>query len=114
MNEMSLTIFQWLPDYYVLATVLLACVLVIGKLVCQPARRIAVSWSVAIGLLGLGLLCAVPGWSWVHMTSSPPAPYAGTTQFQPPINTLEQNSQLLPPELPPETGSTDRPTLTDT
>ena len=62
---------RWLFDYFLLATVLLAVVLVLGKFLAQPARRMAVHWSTAAGLLLLALLCAVPGWSVVNLLSAP-------------------------------------------
>ena len=65
---------RWLFDYFLLATALLAVVLVVGKLLAQPARRMAVHWSTAAGLVLLALLCAVPGWSVVSLLSAPTEP----------------------------------------
>ena len=61
---------RWLWDYQLLATLLLIAVLVVGKLIAQPARRMAVDWSAAMGLLILAVLCAMPGWSIVHLLAS--------------------------------------------
>ncbi len=59
MNAMLLDASQWLLDYYLLATVLLTSVLFMGRIVGQPARRIAIAWSAAAALL-LGSACCAP------------------------------------------------------
>ncbi len=64
----------WLSDFYLLSTILLTTVLVANQFIGQPARRIAISWSAAFGLLVLAVLCAAPNWSTVHMNR--PAPLA--------------------------------------
>ena len=40
----------------------------------QPARRIAVHWATAGGLLLLAVLYTLPSWSVVHMVQLPPGP----------------------------------------
>ncbi|NOY29640.1 MAG: M56 family metallopeptidase [Planctomycetes bacterium] len=74
MNIFLLGSSRWLWDYFLLATVLLAVVLIGGRLLTQPARRMAVHWSTASGLLLLALLCAMPGWSVVNLLSAPDRP----------------------------------------
>ena len=76
MNALSNEFAAWLSDFYALSTVLLTAVLLIGKVVAQPARRIAISWSAAFGLLVLSVLCAVPEWSTVHVNRPAPLPVA--------------------------------------
>ena len=94
---------RWLWDYFLLATVLLAVVLVLGKFLAQPARRMAVHWSTAAGLLLLALLCAVPGWSVVNLLSaaSEPPPVFRDAPFEVPLDDdlkqLLQDPNILPP-----------------
>ena len=72
MNDFITSVSNWLWDYYLLATALLAAVLLASRMLTQPARRLAIHWAIAVGLLLLALLCAIPGWSLLHMTSPPP------------------------------------------
>ena len=72
MNDFLSSVSNWLWDYYLLATALLAAVLLGTRTLTQPARRVAIQWATAVGLLLLALLCAIPGWSLLHMTSPPP------------------------------------------
>ena len=74
MNDLLLEASRWLWDYYLLATVLLTITLMVGRLIRQPVRRMALNWSSAGGLFLLAILCGVPGWSVVHMLSAPPVP----------------------------------------
>lgn len=67
--------FAWFADYYLLATIMLAVVLASSHIVRQPARRIAIAWSTAGGLLLMAVLVALPGWSVVHLFgAAPPRP----------------------------------------
>lgn len=63
---------NWFVDYYLLSTCLLAIILVAGACMRQPARRLAMAWATAGGLLVLGGLLAIPGWSVVHIMGAPP------------------------------------------
>jgi beta-lactamase regulating signal transducer with metallopeptidase domain len=60
----------WLADYYLLATVLLALALAGAAILKQPAQRLAVAKSTLVALLLLAILCAVPGWSVVHLLAA--------------------------------------------
>jgi beta-lactamase regulating signal transducer with metallopeptidase domain len=66
----------WLADYYLLATVLLALALTGIALLKQPAQRLMVTKSTLVALVLLAILCAVPGWSVVHLLAAdrPPTP----------------------------------------
>ena len=59
----------WLADFHVMATALLACALVAMALMKQPARRMAVAKASLAALAALAFLCALPGWSAVHLAS---------------------------------------------
>ncbi len=58
MNVLS----SWLIDYYLQASVVLLATSVGVCLLRQPARRLALFWATAIGLLALAVLVALPGW----------------------------------------------------
>ncbi|HEX2477433.1 MAG TPA: M56 family metallopeptidase, partial [Lacipirellulaceae bacterium] len=79
MNQLLETIANWLADYYLLSTVLLALSFAVLSLTRQPARRRALAQSATAGLFLLAALCAMPGWSMVSLlthrptTSSPQA-----------------------------------------
>ncbi|MCO6047613.1 carboxypeptidase regulatory-like domain-containing protein [Aeoliella sp. ICT_H6.2] len=62
----------WFADYYLLSTLLLAVVLLVGKWMRQPARRLTLAWATVGSLVLLGVLLAVPGWSVVHLFGTPP------------------------------------------
>lgn len=74
MNGILLEMSRWLWDYYLHGTILLAIVLLATWLIRQPARRMAIHWSVSLALVVVALLCAVPGWSLIHLFSAPPEP----------------------------------------
>lgn len=113
----------WFADYYLLSTLLLGVVLLVGTSMRQPARRLALAWATVAGLMLLGGLLAVPGWSVVHVLGSPPprpaqpqgrialesptsAPVSRTTDFEsiptyvPPAEVLEEareHTQVVTP-----------------
>jgi beta-lactamase regulating signal transducer with metallopeptidase domain/tetratricopeptide (TPR) repeat protein/protocatechuate 3,4-dioxygenase beta subunit len=60
----------WLADYYLLATVLLALALSGIVFLKQPAQRLMVTKSTFAALVLLAILCAVPGWSVVHLLTA--------------------------------------------
>ena len=66
----------WLADFYLLATVLLALALAGVALLEQPAQRLMVTKAAFIAFVLLAILCAVPGWSVVHLLAAdrPPMP----------------------------------------
>ena len=103
---------RWLWDYFLLATVLLAVVLVVGKLLRQPARRMAVHWSTAAGLLLLALLCAVPGWSIVNLLSAPSEPLPVSTSDLQPLAGPVLQTAIVPPTSLLAKPSTVTPTTT--
>ncbi len=98
MNELIPNAARWLSDYYLLATIVLAVVLLVGKLVAQPAQRLAVHWSAAVGLLLLAGLCVMPHWSVVHLYSAPlESPTGEIDQQAPP---LAADTTVPPSDLP--------------
>src|SRR4051812_16152396 len=60
----------WLADYYLLAAVLLASALAAATLLKQPAQRLMVTKSTLVALVLLAILCALPGWSVVHLLTA--------------------------------------------
>jgi beta-lactamase regulating signal transducer with metallopeptidase domain/protocatechuate 3,4-dioxygenase beta subunit len=60
----------WLGDYYLLAAVLLSLSLAGIALLKQPAQRLMVTKSTLAALVLLAILCAVPGWSLVHLLAA--------------------------------------------
>lgn len=65
----------WLADYHLLAGALMAAVLLVLFALRQPAQRMAVEKSTLAALAALAVLCALPGWSLVHLLSADePAP----------------------------------------
>ncbi len=99
-NDWFLEASRWLWDYFLLATVLLAVVLVLGKFLAQPARRMAVHWSTAAGLVLLALLCAVPGWSIVNLFSEPPLPPTVWVEDLVPKTFPKYQPQVIVTEIP--------------
>ena len=75
MNDLIRAISFWFWDYYLLATDLLAVLCLAVKLVDQPARRMAIHWSSAAGLVVLGVFCALPDWSKLNLTCEPKRPH---------------------------------------
>jgi protocatechuate 3,4-dioxygenase beta subunit/beta-lactamase regulating signal transducer with metallopeptidase domain len=57
----------WLADYYVLSTLLLVLALIGIAALAQPVRRLAIVKSSLMALVVLAALCALPGWSVVHV-----------------------------------------------
>lgn len=60
----------WLADYYLLSAGLIALALVTTALLRQPAQRLAVIKSTLLATLLLAALCALPGWSAVHLLTN--------------------------------------------
>jgi beta-lactamase regulating signal transducer with metallopeptidase domain/protocatechuate 3,4-dioxygenase beta subunit len=71
MNTFDVSRALW--DYYLWATVLLTTALLALLLIRQPARRMALAWATAGGLLVLFVLTAVPNWSRYSLASPAPA-----------------------------------------
>jgi beta-lactamase regulating signal transducer with metallopeptidase domain/protocatechuate 3,4-dioxygenase beta subunit len=76
MSPLFDSIALWLADVHLLGGALLALVLPALLLLRQPAQRMAVAKSALAALAALVVLCALPGWSLVHLLSAeaPPAP----------------------------------------
>ena len=60
----------WLADYYLLASVLLFATLATSRFLKQPAQRLAIAKATVVALFLLAILCAIPGWSLVHLFTS--------------------------------------------
>jgi beta-lactamase regulating signal transducer with metallopeptidase domain/protocatechuate 3,4-dioxygenase beta subunit/5-hydroxyisourate hydrolase-like protein (transthyretin family) len=74
----------WLADYYLLATVLLSLSLSVIAFLKQPAQRLMVTKSSLAALVLLAILCAIPGWSLVHLLAAErPAHVVEPLQEQP-------------------------------
>src|SRR5690606_41434957 len=67
MNTFDVSRSLW--DYYLWASVLLAATLLAMLVIRQPARRMALAWAAAGGLLVLLVLTAVPNWSRYSLAS---------------------------------------------
>ena len=61
---------HWSADVYLLGSVLLILALIATALLRQPVHRLAVTKSLFIALALLAALCAVPGWSVLHLINS--------------------------------------------
>jgi beta-lactamase regulating signal transducer with metallopeptidase domain len=61
---------RWLADYYLLASVLLALALASTAILKQPAQRLAIAKSTLVSLILLAVLCAIPGWSAIHLLTA--------------------------------------------
>lgn len=81
---------RWLADYYLLASVLLALALAGMAALKQPAQRLAIAKSTLVSLVLLAIVCAIPGWSAVHLL---------TAKSPPPV--LETPPTLPAPPAPP-------------
>jgi beta-lactamase regulating signal transducer with metallopeptidase domain len=77
------TIAYWLADFGLTTTVLLAAALGALAVIKQPAKRLAVVKATLLAITLLAGLCAIPGWSLVHLAKSRPAPQQLT--FEAPI-----------------------------
>ncbi len=62
-------IAYWVLDYYIAATVVLILVTFARRRIAQPARRLALHWGTLIGLALLVVLCVLPGWPRLDLTS---------------------------------------------
>jgi beta-lactamase regulating signal transducer with metallopeptidase domain len=78
----------WLADFQLLAAALLLGVMLAIAALRQPAQRLAVAKSTLAALAALAILCALPGWSLVHLLSEPPVasePIASTIAAPTPV-----------------------------
>ena len=92
MNGILLEMSRWLWDYYLHVTGLLAITLLVTLLVGQPARRMALHWSMSAALVALAMLCTVPGWSIIHLIAATPEPALVSEPVAelPPRSSIEQ------------------------
>lgn len=60
----------WLADYYLLATLLSSAALAACVGVKQPVQRLTIARSTIAALALLAALCALPGWSLVHVLTT--------------------------------------------
>lgn len=111
MSPLIETIALWLADVHLLAGALLALGLPALMLLRQPAQRMAVAKSTLAALATLVVLCALPGWSLVHLLSAdtrpaPPALTVTTPVVTPSPQSLNQyiphiNVDEIPIDSPP-------------
>lgn len=100
----------WLADFQLLAAALLLGVMLAIAALRQPAQRLAVAKSTLAALAALAILCAVPGWSLVHLLSDEEATDEPTVSriepapaFSSTLTTLAPTPDLFevqPPESP--------------
>ncbi|NOY40276.1 MAG: hypothetical protein GXP26_00365 [Planctomycetes bacterium] len=94
MNALTELLTLWLADYFLLATLLLTVALVLFRLINQPARRLVLARPTLAALFLLSGLCAMPGWSLVHLM----------TEEKPTTSLLELSDiQIAAPITPPTT-----------
>jgi len=91
----------WLADYYVLSTVLLALAVVGMSMLRQPAQRLAIAKSTLVALVLLASLCALPGWSLVHLIRAE-QPEAAAALPQEPLTTAINDDVLDSRSIAPE------------
>src|SRR5438045_2485065 len=83
----------WLADFYLLTAVLLGLVMAGWAVLKQPAQRLAVGKSALVGLMLLGVLSAIPGWSAIHLlTAQKPSA---------PLQVVERATPVVRPSVPP-------------
>jgi beta-lactamase regulating signal transducer with metallopeptidase domain len=90
MSSRYSSIALWLADSQLLAAVLLLVVLCVLFAVRQPARRLAIAKATLGALAALAVLCAIPGWSVIHLM---------TSDVPPPLNPV--SVRIVQPEEPP-------------
>ena len=86
----------WLADYYLLASVLFFAALASSWFLKQPAQRLAATKATIVALFLLAMLCAIPGWSLVHLFTAK-QPRANGSQAAP----LEPLAVADLPTIPP-------------
>ena len=73
-------LIAWLADFFLLSTVLLGGVLLLVRRIDQPARRMALCRSTLAALALLAALCALPGWSVLHLIAETPTVESATAE----------------------------------
>jgi beta-lactamase regulating signal transducer with metallopeptidase domain/protocatechuate 3,4-dioxygenase beta subunit len=72
MNDFVDSFAYWLADYYLATTVLFAAAVATLAWMKQPAKRMAVVKGTLLAAVLLIFLCALPGWSVVHLATTAP------------------------------------------
>lgn len=90
MSTWTQLLFQWLADYYLLATVLLALALAAGRMLRQPVQRDFLATVTVLGLMALAILCATPTWPRLSLAKS---------NFTAPIQDRPHAPSIRPPEI---------------
>ncbi|MBN1591010.1 MAG: M56 family metallopeptidase [Pirellulales bacterium] len=86
----------WLADYYLLATLFLAALLLARQWIRQPAHRLTLAWVVSVELIVLAVICALPFWPRISLvgvltpeatpaavdSNNPTPPMTGTLRLQ--------------------------------
>lgn len=94
----TLDVAHWLGNFYLLATLLLTCELLACRFAGQPVRRMALARATAVGLVVLAMLCALPGWSSIHLLSPAPVNFSRNESLKPLVGqAIQQNMGLQPP-----------------
>ena len=95
MNTFDVSRMLW--DYYLWATVLLTTALLTFLLIRQPARRMALAWAAAVGLLVLLVLTALPNWSRWSLASPAPPPVVPVVERSEPLLIPAPRTEVLAP-----------------
>jgi beta-lactamase regulating signal transducer with metallopeptidase domain len=94
------TLPLWLADYQLLAAALLLGVMLALAALRQPAQRLAVAKSTLAALAALALLCALPGWSLVHLLREPEPSIESIASTAIETSSVSQSDPFLaPPEI---------------
>jgi len=73
MNTAPNSLIQWLLDFQLAATFLLAAACLAGRWIRQPVQRVALGWAVSLALILLAVTAAVPAWPrWRAVRQMPP------------------------------------------
>jgi beta-lactamase regulating signal transducer with metallopeptidase domain/protocatechuate 3,4-dioxygenase beta subunit len=98
----------WLVDFYLLATVSLLIALAVCWRLKQPVQRLAAVKSTLIALFLLAALCALPGWSLIHLIGHDESRANATPQLAASAETtsIEIKTLTIPPNVPADTRTT--------
>src|SRR5690242_6568112 len=100
----------WLADYQLLAAALLLGVMLAIAALRQPAQRLAVAKSTLAALAALAILCALPGWSLVHLLNEQPTAHEATTTVPSESISLAPPAVTSTPPLETENAAITQPT----
>jgi protocatechuate 3,4-dioxygenase beta subunit/Zn-dependent protease with chaperone function len=100
-SSLAGSVFNWLADYYLAATLLLILALVARRWVRQPAHRIVIAWALMFELVALAIVCMLPFWPRMSFyVAAPPAPAVAVVEPAPIVerqHSLPMNSIGLMP-----------------